>query len=818
MSDESSTIIQGYLKRMQDEYENFNTVYNDLLTKLNLAQTEYTKQDDQFKKLLTDETNLVTIYSSSTRQNFDTEFEKVQSAAQAKILNISQVPEELDEFIKLANLDLEGVRNQLNEISQNVAAIKDEANAQIDSINRELPKVTEAGQKAIEDMNKVVNQVTASGQTLQQQINELDLRLSGIVNNQSNISKDITAVNEQITKANQDVATLNTNIDKANNRIDQINQQIGDIVKIRTDIDTLKINKADKAFVDAQLAQKTWYENTVSDMVSKAYEVGSVIKTLGYYAVNDGGSNLYSVIELAEKSYDITGEFSAFRPIINGVIHPKMFGTVNDGVALDNLGVQKCFDYSYDLGIANIDGLNLLYNMGTVNQYDAVTRGWAHTGACVRAGRKLSNFRFKTANGSTNGTTPLGILMEDNGQSIHLDSIEIDGNRLNVVQLDSFDGKEDGGLHGINIMHSGSTGFLPCGDIYMTNCKVNKVYSYGISIQRPLDCKMVLKNCDFDVHGIAVQFHTTTVEVLGGKVTTSTPRTGMVVNPFHIEMELGGSYTGDKKPSILVDGVDFNSFNPSTQLFKIHYSPMAGLHFKHLKFINCKLNGNSLLHAFNHTEVDLAIDNVEIMNIENPKDLIRFDSKNISVGNIDIKNKKGMIILANCQIDKFHVSGFDFDLNTRFFSSGAKIGELTVEKSTGKNLNSNYGIFRDATSNIKSLRVNDLVVEQKFRLFESVFESIEVKDMTLMPNPDTLLHTTAFFVWKGDSPKAEFRANNVFLTGKGYDGNYNFFVDFNNQPNGFVYLNNVKHYAVATPLISGVTKKVLINCEPLFVS
>lgn len=256
MSNEASTIIQGYLKRMQDEYENFNTVYNDLLTKLNLAQTEYTKQDSQFKKLLTDETNSVTIYSSSTRQNFNTEFEKVQSAAQAKILNISQVPEELDEFIKLANLDLEGVRNQLDEISQNVSAIKDEANAQIDSINRELPKVTEAGQKAIEDMNKVVNQVTASGQTLQQQINELDLRLSGIVNNQSNISKDITAIQETNKAINASQEALLKLIDKTDDRIDQINQQIGDIVKIRTDIDTLKINKADKTFVDGQLADR----------------------------------------------------------------------------------------------------------------------------------------------------------------------------------------------------------------------------------------------------------------------------------------------------------------------------------------------------------------------------------------------------------------------------------------------------------------------------------------------------------------------------------------------------------------------------------
>lgn len=74
------------------------------------------------------------------------------------------------------------------------------------------------------------------------------------------IDAKVKDTNDKITKANQDVATLNTNIDKANNRIDQTNQQIDEVLsganEFRTDIDTLKINKADKAFVDAQLAQK----------------------------------------------------------------------------------------------------------------------------------------------------------------------------------------------------------------------------------------------------------------------------------------------------------------------------------------------------------------------------------------------------------------------------------------------------------------------------------------------------------------------------------------------------------------------------------
>lgn len=77
-----------------------------------------------------------------------------------------------------------------------------------------------------------------------------------IAESETQIDAKLKDTNDKITKANQDVATLNTNIDKANDRIDQTNQQIGDIVKLRTDIDTLETEKADKTFVDAQLAQK----------------------------------------------------------------------------------------------------------------------------------------------------------------------------------------------------------------------------------------------------------------------------------------------------------------------------------------------------------------------------------------------------------------------------------------------------------------------------------------------------------------------------------------------------------------------------------
>lgn len=81
-----------------------------------------------------------------------------------------------------------------------------------------------------------------------------------IAESETQIDAKLKDTNDKITKANQDVATLNTNIDKANDRIDQANQKIDEVLsganEFRTDIDTLKINKADKTFVTAQLAHK----------------------------------------------------------------------------------------------------------------------------------------------------------------------------------------------------------------------------------------------------------------------------------------------------------------------------------------------------------------------------------------------------------------------------------------------------------------------------------------------------------------------------------------------------------------------------------
>ncbi|HGD7274448.1 TPA: BppU family phage baseplate upper protein [Enterococcus faecium] len=66
------------------------------------------------------------------------------------------------------------------------------------------------------------------------------------------------AVNEVLAKVeavSKNVSSAQNDLTILEDRIDQTNQQIGDLGKIRTDIDTLEIKKADKAFVDAQLAE-----------------------------------------------------------------------------------------------------------------------------------------------------------------------------------------------------------------------------------------------------------------------------------------------------------------------------------------------------------------------------------------------------------------------------------------------------------------------------------------------------------------------------------------------------------------------------------
>ncbi|EOH47748.1 hypothetical protein SSC_00087 [Enterococcus faecium EnGen0189] len=63
----------------------------------------------------------------------------------------------------------------------------------------------------------------------------------------------VEVVSENVSSAQNDLTILEDRIDQANQEIDKV---LSGANEFRTDIDTLKINKADKTFVTAQLAQK----------------------------------------------------------------------------------------------------------------------------------------------------------------------------------------------------------------------------------------------------------------------------------------------------------------------------------------------------------------------------------------------------------------------------------------------------------------------------------------------------------------------------------------------------------------------------------
>lgn len=117
-----------------------------------------------------------------------------------------------------------------------------------------------------------------------------------ISESETQIDAKLKDTNDKIAKANQDVETINTNIDKTNDRIDQANQKIDEVLsganEFRTDIDTLKINKADKIDVNQAL-------NQVNDRISNfpkgnpsgVYTTLADLKT----AFPNGNSNIYVV-------------------------------------------------------------------------------------------------------------------------------------------------------------------------------------------------------------------------------------------------------------------------------------------------------------------------------------------------------------------------------------------------------------------------------------------------------------------------------------------------------------------------------------------
>lgn len=121
-----------------------------------------------------------------------------------------------------------------------------------------------------------------------------------IAESETQIDAKLKDTNDKITKANQDVATLNTNIEAQKEKFDAVS--IYNKAEVDSKVADLDSVKADKAFVDAQLAQKATKEelkNIGNASPKGTYATLSALKTAypngttGIYVVTGDGKWYY---------------------------------------------------------------------------------------------------------------------------------------------------------------------------------------------------------------------------------------------------------------------------------------------------------------------------------------------------------------------------------------------------------------------------------------------------------------------------------------------------------------------------------------------
>lgn len=132
------------------------------------------------------------------------------------------------------------------------------------------------------------------------------------------------------------------------------NDGLGDYYKVREIINTDVIDDiniialADENLVAEKITEnKIKYFNTVSAMTScPNLSVGDVVKTLGYYAVNDRGGATYIISDTLDSNAIQIAVGELYATMIVDSISPEQLGAVIDGVEDDAIYINRCLDYS----------------------------------------------------------------------------------------------------------------------------------------------------------------------------------------------------------------------------------------------------------------------------------------------------------------------------------------------------------------------------------------------------------------------------------------------------------------------------------------
>lgn len=96
------------------------------------------------------------------------------------------------------------------------------------------------------------------------------------------------------------------------------------------------------------------YFNTVSDMKQSNLKVGMTVRTLGYYAINDGGSGEYYIRAKETDDTDDGGSIHVINNtlvaelIVGNSINVKQFGAKCDGINDDTTIIQRVINFAED--------------------------------------------------------------------------------------------------------------------------------------------------------------------------------------------------------------------------------------------------------------------------------------------------------------------------------------------------------------------------------------------------------------------------------------------------------------------------------------
>lgn len=118
---------------------------------------------------------------------------------------------------------------------------------------------------------------------------------------------------------------------------------------------TLSIENENYEIVDEKARNElaNLYVNNINELKALTnLKAGDVVKTLGYYEVNDGGAGLYSIREKTDSDIEDAGSIHFIGSLVAELISSqsiniKQFGAVGNGSADDTNSIQKAINYGF---------------------------------------------------------------------------------------------------------------------------------------------------------------------------------------------------------------------------------------------------------------------------------------------------------------------------------------------------------------------------------------------------------------------------------------------------------------------------------------